>query len=230
MKKNFVRFAIVIAIVALVFNVIVFAIPFNKESNSIFWTSYVFGMIAIIAPLALSFYSFKGKELKSKFYGIPVFKMGFIYMVVQLITSLIFIIINSFVCVPNWIVWILYVIILAICAIGFIGADAYRDHVESLEKKTEVKTSFIKGFIVDTQSLANRVTSEPNHSLLAEIADLVKYSDPVTSDALTEIEDEIERKFTLVKGKALNDEDITSDAKILITLINERNDRCKFNK
>lgn len=230
MKKNFVRFAIVIAIVLLVYNVLVFAIPFERKVEEVFWISWAFGMFAILVQFLTAIYAFKKSGLKSKFYGIPVYKMGLVYLGVQVITSMIFIIINSFIEIPLWIMWIIYVLILAICALGFIGADAYRDHIETLDKQVAVKTSFMKGLAIDASSLANRVTEDSLNKKLHELAELIKYSDPVTNDALTEIEDEIERKFTLVKGKVLNNEDALADIDSLSALINERNERCKLAK
>ena len=70
-NKNKLRAVIVIAIAAVVFNVLAFVIPFAK--GGVFWLSYGFGMLAILAQFFVIWLAFsKAETVKSKLYGLPI--------------------------------------------------------------------------------------------------------------------------------------------------------------
>ena len=97
MNKNKIRFFAALAIVLVVYNVLAFAIPFPK--NGCFWAAWVFGLVAILAQAAFLLLAFQhGDGAKSKFYGFPIARVTTIYMVIQLILSLSFILRHTFFC------------------------------------------------------------------------------------------------------------------------------------
>ena len=88
MGKNEIRGYIVDAILLIVFSVIAFAAPFAK--TGVFWMAYLFGVIAIAYQIYVFQISFnQGDDVKSKFYGFPIARVGVIYLAVQLVLSLI---------------------------------------------------------------------------------------------------------------------------------------------
>ena len=87
MKKN-IKGYIILAILLVVFSVIAFAAPFSMKAP--FWIAYVCGVIAIAFQLYVFNVAFaNGEDVKSRFYGFPIAKIGVVYMIVQLIVSLI---------------------------------------------------------------------------------------------------------------------------------------------
>ena len=87
MKKNAIRWWVVLGVVLVVYNVLAFALPFPK--TAVFAVSYLFTMIAILAQIYVirtAFY--RGEGVKSKFYGFPIAKLGVIYLAVQLLAGL----------------------------------------------------------------------------------------------------------------------------------------------
>ena len=99
MKKNTIRWWVLLGVVLVVYNVLAFALPFPK--TAVFAVSYLFSMIAILAQIYVirtAFY--RGEGVKSKFYGFPIAKVGVIYLAIQLIGGLVFMALGL--AVPVW--------------------------------------------------------------------------------------------------------------------------------
>ena len=87
--KNQIRGWIVLAVFFIIDSVIAFALPFAH--TAVFWLSYIFSVIAIAVQVYVMQVAFcKEKSVKSKFYGFPVANVGVIYMLAQLVLSLVF--------------------------------------------------------------------------------------------------------------------------------------------
>ena len=179
MTKNRGRFYIVLAVILIAFSVIAFVAPFQK--NAVFWLSYAFGVLAI----AIQAYSwpkaFAGDGAKSKFYGFPIARVTTIYMIAQLILSLIFMIIGvkTAISIPV----ILYVLLLAIAVIGFIAADTARDEVERQESVKQVNTGTMRALQAKAAAIASAESDPEKRKALNHMAEAFRYSDPVSSDA-----------------------------------------------
>ena len=88
MSKNLTQFYISLGIIFVVFTIISFVLPF--ERNSVFWIAYLFGVLSIGVQAYIMPHSFQqGSSVKSKFYGFPVARVGAIYLAAQLIVSVI---------------------------------------------------------------------------------------------------------------------------------------------
>ena len=71
-------------------------IPFPKNAAS--WISFVFTLVSFVLSLGASLYIFgKDDEMTSKFYGFPIFKIAYMYPLVQFVVSVIICIIAAFV-------------------------------------------------------------------------------------------------------------------------------------
>lgn len=233
MDKNIKRYFIIVGIVLFVYNLLVFVIPFPHVNPDTFWVAYLGGMVALLAQGYIAYLAFNNKEsLKSKLYGYPLARIGVIYLIAQMIVSFLSFVIGAFVSIPTWIVILLEVILLALAVIGLITTETYREEIEKLEKSEPITTKFIYDLRVDATLLLEK---HKNSSLYKEIYALqqeIQYSDPKSSDSLIEIEDEINRKFIELK-ELLSNEQLESAKKlidVLISLIKERNYRCKVNK
>ena len=229
-KRNYL---ILIGILVVVYNVLVFAVPYPHKSDDVFITAWVAGLVAILSQIYFVFVAFNNKEtLKSKIYGLPIVRVGLIYLVTQLILTVLFLIIGAFVKIPYWIVIIPVVIVFALAAIGLIVADTYRDGIEIIEECIPVNTDFINNLKVDVAIFAKRNMGTPIIEKIEIFNDEVKYSDPVSSEALSEIEEEITEKYIRLKELVVESNFERCDLLLdnLISLIQERNLRCKRNK
>lgn len=229
MKKNAIRWWVVLGVVLVVYNVLAFALPFPK--TAVFAVSYLFTMIAILAQIYVirtAFY--RGEGVKSKFYGFPIAKLGVIYLAVQLIAGLVFMALGLI--VPVWLPLALYVVLLGVAAAGFVAADAARDEVVRQEVKLEKDVSRMREFQAKGRALValNQVSEAARP--LEKLAEDLRFSDPVSSEALTEIEDQLAECLAQLQEavSAQKTEQILSVCQEAEHILAERNQLCKLSK
>ena len=229
MNKNAIRWWVVLGVVLVVYNVLAFALPFPK--TAVFAVSYLFTMIAILAQIYVirtAFY--RGEGVKSKFYGFPIAKLGVIYLAVQLIAGLVFMALGLI--VPVWLPLALYVVLLGIAAAGFVAADAARDEVVQQEVKLEKNVSRMREFQAKGRALValNQVPEAARP--LEKLAEDLRFSDPVSSEALTEIEDQLAECLAQLQEavSAQKTEQILSVCQEAEHILAEPNQLCKLSK
>lgn len=228
LSKNAIRFLIVVGILFVVFNVISFAVPFVK--TAVFWVSYIFGIIAILVQIPVMKIAFTDTEdARSKFYGFPIARIGVIYSIIQLILSLIFMGVAVF--VPVWIPIILFVIVLGISSIGFIAADATREEIVRQDKVIVKDVSFMRNIQSKMNVLVAQCQNEEIKKAVSDLAEEVRYSDPVSSDAIKDIENELNNSVDeLQRAIVDNDENALEICKRTKDILIERNRLCKLSK
>lgn len=222
MKKNKGMAYAVLAIVFLLFNVIAFAVPLDKTAT--FWIAYSFTMIAFVLQLLVWQFSFKSTDtLKSKFLGIPLIHIGIVYLVVQLIAFAVFMI---FPVIPSWIAVIACTLILGISAICLIGADVARDEINRVEEMVTRKVFYIRELQADVEMLVEVEQNPEIKTELTKLAEEIRYSDPMSNEALADLETKISEKATELKMSD-NKLEIISELDLLLT---ERNKKAKILK
>lgn len=229
MKKNVKRRIMVLIIIAVVYSVVVFMLPVDKLNA--FYISYIFTMLAIAGLGYIMHIAFDVREgSRSKFYGIPIARVGVYYLVTQLVISLLFIFISGY--VPSWLPFIIYIILAGVAAIGFIAADTVRDEVERQEITVEKDTSYIRALQSKLASIIAQVQDDSIIQELEKIVDELRFSDPVSNAALNEVESSLTFNVEELQ-KAVNAGD-NEYARALCQkfrkLITERNKLCKLNK
>ena len=229
MKKNAIRWWVVLGVVLVVYNVLAFALPFPK--TAVFAVSYLFTTIAILAQIYVirtAFY--RGEGVKSKFYGFPIAKLGVIYLAVQLIAGLVFMALGLI--VPVWLPLALYVVLLGIAAAGFVAADAVRDEVVRQEVKLEKDVSRMREFQAKGRALVTLNKVPEAARPLEKLAENLRFSDPVSSEALTEIEDQLAECLAQLQEavSAQKTEQILSVCREAERILAERNQLCKLSK
>lgn len=224
MKKNTVRGAVIGILLLIVYHVIVFVVPFTH--NGVFWTSYGFGW-ATFAVLGLGAYLGLGRkgDAKSKFYGFPIARLAVIYFGVQMVLGFAAMAVSV---VPVWAAVVVYVILLALAALGMIGADAVVEEIHRQDTKLKKDVTFMRSL----QSKVNQMATQTDAPEVKKFAEDVRYSDPVSGEALTEIERDLaaavdELQAAIVDG----DRDaIPALCRKASNTLSERNRLCKLNK
>ena len=226
--KNRVRSWTVLAVFLVVYSVISFALPFKR--NVVFLISYIFAVGAISIQIYVLRVAFeKGTRVKSKFYGFPVAYVGVIYMLLQLVLGLVMMALAAK--VPVWLPVVLYVVLLSVAVIGFIAADAMRDEVERQDTQLKKNISTIRAL----QSKVNGIVSLCNADMSTEVkklAEELRYSDPVSNEAIREIEYELtacvdELQSVIADGDYVVAQELCRKARVTLM---ERNRLCKLNK
>jgi len=227
--KNKGMFFASVFIILAVFNVVVFVIPFNKGGG--FWTGYGFSMLAILLTAAVGFYAFDRETLKSKFYGIPLMSVVWRYLIIQLIIGLVEMVLDF---IPILFQYGLAAntILLGACLLGLFTVEAAKDEIERIDEKVKEKVFYIKSLQVDVEGLVGRVSEDSLKKTLKDLAEAIRYSDPMSSPQLAAVENKIETR-AVVLSEAVDNADGDSVKALcneLQQLFAERNRKCKILK
>jgi len=222
---------IAVCIIMAVYNVIVFVIPFKKNGG--FWTGYSFSMLAMILTAGVSFYALGREKLRSKVYGIPLVMVAWRYLIIQLIIGLLQMILPlTPYNIPFQYGIALNTVLLGGCFIGLIAIDAAREGIEFIDEKIKEKVFYIKSLQVNVECLVDKASDESVKKILKDLAETIKYSDPMSNQQLAAIENKIEAKAAALAEAVENAySDVT---KVLCSelkqLFAERNRKCKILK
>ena len=222
MSKNKGMAYAVLGIIFVIFNVIAFAIPTAKTAT--FWVAYIFTVIAFALQLIIWIFAFKGADtLKSKFLGIPLISVGVIYLLVQIVAVAVFMALSF---VPSWIAIVVCILILGVSAVCLIGAETGREEVNHIEHKVSKKVFYIKSLQIDVEMLAKAEADADTKIALTNLAEKIRFSDPMSDELLAELEAKIRNKFEELK---LAEQKATIINELTL-LIEERNKKCKLLK
>lgn len=222
MKKNTKLAYAVLGIVFILFNVIAFAVPTDKTTA--FWIAYAFTVVAFALQVGIWNAAFKVTEtLKSKFLGVPIIYVGVIYLVVQLIAFVAFMV---FPIIPSWVTVIVCASILGISTICLFSADVARDEINRVEEKVNQKVFYIRELQADVEVLAEQEQNPEIKTSLTRLAEKIRYSDPMSNVALADLEARIQEKVAALR---------TTDHKLEIiveldSLLTQRNKKAKILK
>lgn len=227
-RKHKTRINLVLGIVLAVFGVLMFALPFIR--NNIFWVSFLFGVISIGMQFYVQPKAFEGKQVVSKFYGFPIARIGLLYMAVQLALSLVMSALGRW--VPLRMVVIIYVIAIAIAAVGLIAADTMREEVEKMDLKLADNTAFMRNLRSNVGMMLGQCEMEDVRNAMESFSENLRFSDPISSEAVKEIEQELLSCVGDLQKTMIN-----NDVKAVLSLCRRaeailaaRNQQCKLNK
>lgn len=224
--KNFKYYLIVWLLLLAIFNVAVFVSPaeadgFNKFDGA-FWSGYIGITLAFLGQLAVSFFAFQSKNMQKFFYKIPLIRISWTGLVLTLIFGVICMVIPD---LPNWVGIILCFVILAFHAISLVKANTAAELVGEIDEKIKGQTLFIKSLTVDAEVAMEKAKTDEEKAIAKKVYEAVRYSDPMSHDALAGLETQINLKFASFASSF----DATVADELLI-LLSERNKKCKLLK
>ena len=221
-SKNQTRMLVLWCVALGVFHIVILFLPLTR--NLLFWLAYVFDVVAIIGQLPIMSLAFKnGQDAKSRFYGFPIARVGLIYLVVQFIAGTVVMLLCEW--VPLWLAMILFVCILTFAIVGVIGTDTMRDKVEKIDSETISHTQTMR----ELSSKVKQLSEHYPYSQLSKLAEEIRYSDPVSSDALRAVEERLSHSIdALTKALPEGNADLINRLiQNTFSILNERNQLCK---
>lgn len=221
MERNDKKGYALIGIVFVLITVASFAIPTTKTAA--FGVAYIFTVIALAAQIFIWKKNIENKAMKSKFLGFPVIHIGIIYLAVQIAVLLVFVFASN---LPTWSAVVVCVVIAAIAAICMISADVGRTEIERVEKKVQEKVFYIRNLQTDIECLADTEQDMETKKALEQLAEKIRFSDPMSNEQLTPIEEKIESLIDEMKSANQKSEIIAR----IDALLDERNRKCKILK
>ncbi len=232
MKKTFNIYAIIWAIFFALFNVIAFVIPslptLDKFTSS-FWIGYVFITLTFIGQLICAYVAFKADSSKKFFYNISLIKTSYSGLIVSFVVGGICMLLSS---LPYWVGVVACAIVLAFNAVTVLKASVAIGEVNRIDNKVKVQTFFIKSLAVDADTLTASAKSDAVKAECRKVYEAIRYSDPMSHDALAAVESQITVKFAELTEavKADATDKVAEIANEVIILIGDRNKKCKLLK
>ena len=229
MKKDTIRGIAALGILLILYILIVFLIPFVK--TTVFWVSFVFTLIAFgVVAVSLYIAFVKNPDVKSKFYGFPIAKIGVMYGAAQLLAGLIFMALGLW--IPVWAAVLVYAIALGAAVIGLISADAVVEEIHNQDGKLQKNVALMRALQSKLNQMAAQCDDPDAASAVKKFAEELRYSDPVSSDALADIERDLtaaveELQSAIVDGDSAATKQLCRKASGILA---ERNRLCKLNK
>ena len=218
MKKNSTKGYVILGILFALVSIISFAVPTAKTAT--FWVAYVFTAAAFAAQIIIWRTALGKEALKSKFIGFPIVHIGIVYAIIQVIAFSVFLFAPT---LPTWSAIVACSIIAGISAVCMISSDAGCDEIERVEAKVQKKVFYIRELQADIELLADSETNADVKTALTQLAEKIRFSDPMSNEQLADLENKISIKAAELKTTTSKLEIITE----LNSLLDERNKKCK---
>lgn len=221
MKKNSTKGYVILGILFALISIIAFAVPTVKTAT--FWIAYVFTAAAFAAQIIIWRTALGKETLKSKFLGFPVVHIGIVYTVIQVIAFAVFMFVPT---LPTWSAIVVCSVIAGISAVCMISADAGRNEIERVEAEVQKKVFYIRELQTVVELLTDVETDADTKAALDQLAEKIRFSDPMSHEQLVDLENKISAKVLELKTAPNKVEIITE----LNSLLDERNKKCKIAK
>lgn len=175
-KHAWILWSVILAVVL----VLACTIPF--VANTVFWI----GLLCIIAMFGVCALAFirafrKGNKLESKLLGWPIFKVGYVALIAQIIIG--FVLMSVAALCPVWAAIIVEVLVFAAAAFCMTTKDAVREAVVAAETKVTNNTAAWKAI----RARANAIAAQSDHPDLKKLAEEIRYADPTPTSIDGEI-------------------------------------------
>lgn len=232
MKKTFKSYLLLWVILLVLFNVIAFVAPgwveHEKYSGS-FWVGYAFIMVSFIGQLLCSMAAFRAENLQKLFYNMPLITISYTGLVVSFVVGGLCMFLSA---LPYWIGVIVCMVVLAITAMSVAKASAAAELVAEVDEKVKAKTLCIKSLMVDAEALLAKAQDNETKAVCQKVYEAVRYSDPVSHEALSGVESEIALKMAALAQAVTGNDGAAAKAlaEEVMTLVDDRNKRCKMMK
>lgn len=230
MNRNFKYYIAAWAVLAVIFNVIAFATPAvagASKFDGAFWSGYVLIMLALIGQLVCAYFALKVKSKEQIFLRLSLVTVSYSALILSFVVGAACMLIPN---LPNWVGIILCALILGFTAVSVIKANAAVELVRETDTRVKEKTAFIRMMTVEADNLMARAQTDEAKAMCKKVYEALRYSAPMSSEALSGTEAEISKEFTAFAAAVKNGENASELADELIALIGDRNRMCKVMK
>lgn len=221
MKKNSTKGYVILGILFALVSIIAFAVPTIK--TAIFWIAYVFTAAAFAAQIFIWNKALGKETLKSKFLGLPVVHIGIVYAIIQTVAFAVFLFAPT---LPVWSAIVVCSVIAGVSAVCMISANAGCNEIERVDAKVQKKVFYIRELQADVELIAAAETDADTKAALTQLAEKIRFSNPMSNEQLADSENKISAKVLELKT-AVNKVEIITE---LTLLLDERNNECKILK
>lgn len=231
MKKVFGYYSAGWFISLVLFHIMAFVIggQLRQEFDAGFWIGYIFILVAFLGLLLVAYKVLNGEGSRKLFYRIPLMRISKIGLVITLIVGSVFVTVPG---LPAWVGAILCLLIMVLNVIALLKASAAAEVVGEIDNKIQTQTAFMRALTVESQNLLARSATPELRKVAELVYETVRYSDPMSHDALSGIEAQISLRFSAFETAVTKQdgETATAIAAELLALLNARSGKCKMLK
>ena len=228
--NNKVLVSFIPAIIFVVYTVITFII-WGDDKEGGFWLGWVFSLIATAITTAMPYLMVKsGKEVKSILDGFSVHFVTLCYFGAALVLGLLCMILNEHTVVLQV---ILELILHATYAFFMIASFMGKNIISGIEQVQKEKVYFVKSIASDLGLVAEKIQDPELKKKAEKIAELARYSDPMSNQSLAGLEATISTKVEELKDAVADgksSEEIGATIDRIEEKFLERNEKCKLLK
>ena len=232
MKKNFKSYALIWAIMLAAFNAVVFlvrpVIPgYAVNYDARFWIAWGFILAAFIGNLVCAYFAFKAQNLKKLLYNLPLITVSYAGLIVMAVLGGALMLIPG---CPAWIAAVVCLIAAAVTAAAVVRADWAGKAAGAVEEKVKAQTQLVKLLTVNAETLLAKAKTPDEKAAAKKVYEALRYSDPMSSEALSAIEAELTEKFKAFENAVNAGQGVAEAAQSLLETLAERNGKCKAMK
>lgn len=129
---------------------------------------------------------------------------------------------------PTWIPVVVCTIILGMALVMSILTETSVEYVAQVENKINPKVYYIKSLQADVEMIADNVNDPSLKKQISDLAERIRFSDPMSNDSLSSLERQI--SDAVIRLKSTPDDDKGSIVSLIDQLLTERNKKCKILK
>lgn len=238
MNKFFKYYVSIWVILFAIFNSFVFLFPWKNvtpETTQSFWLGYGLITASYIGHLVVSYLVFKENKLQKIFYKIPMLRTSGANLILSIGLGLAIIFGTLGMVVPDFPIAVGYIICFATLGLNVVAllrAHFTSEEISRIDDEIKEKTFYIKALAVDAERLLGRAKSDEVKAECKKVYEAVRYSDPMSTDELKSIEEQISAEFRLFSDAVMSDDKdaVLNISKELESLIGDRNKKCRLLK
>ncbi len=192
MKKGLKFYVIAWAIMFILFNVAVAALPKEftllgvtyEKYGGLSWVTLIVLELCFLLHLIITAAALNQKKLSGTFYRLPLIRLSYGCLVVTLILA----VVAMLAIIPSWVPLALALLVLAVYAFAILKAGTAAALVEGVDKKVETSTRSMKALYASVAACADRCADPELKKPVQKLAEALRYADPVSSEATREAE------------------------------------------
>ena len=186
-------------------------------------------MIAFVSVGIVGFFvKTNTPQTRDWIFGFPSIKHTIVYTIVELVLSILFIILDTIAC-PWFIALSVQVVVFAFFVVMVVSCFIAQDTITNIQRNVKDSTTFINLLKIDVEMICEKAKDEDTKKAFKELAEKIRYSDPISNPNLFELE----KQISFYVNEASNS--ITANDKqtalhyceLATTSLIERNKKCK---
>lgn len=179
----------------------------------------VSGALITLNYLMISYLFFKKQSKTKTFLSVPLIKLLFSFFGMYFILLFLF----TYVTLPEYVIWLTYLVLISINTFSFYRVYLATNIIESIDKKQEKASEFIKEFASTLMTIETTLTNPKTKKKVQTLRDELKYALPLSNDSVQSIEKQITKKLESTKFNDLDDKEVDVVMNQLQSLMNNRN-------